>query len=760
MRKYVLPLTFVLAASLTVSAKTKLDAEAQMYVDSYNKMQQNPSVVLPLDLDSAPFEFNPKSRTAPSATVIITLADGVTADDIKAQGLTILSKAGDMVIASAPLDDIVELAETDLTKVISFGNHQASPLLYNTRKTIGMDAVHNGESGLTKGYKGSGVICGLYDTGFDALHPNFNTADQSSTRLERVWKFTSSNGLCTEYTPDNYANYTPNSNTESHGTHTAGCMVGAHNQISSATRKYRAWDEETQTLLSYDRYTKGNNPNYGMAPEATLVAATGSLYDSNILTGISNIVEYAKAQNKPAVINLSLGTTYGARDEYGTVNRYLDNLADDAIICVSAGNDGDQKLSIIKDLTSADNQVKTFFDVNTSGALGYIEVYSTDATTFKITPFIYNKATGTIEYQTDISYNSVIGTSEYASMGATMPSAFADAFQSSYLNITFDKHEATSNRYSCQILYRLTNNSTTNSRKTRQLGLMVTGNNGQRIYLTLFCSTENALSFTTNDLEGYDVATNDFTINEYACGKRVIAVGACNGSRRAYTLGNGYYAREEDTWEPGRIAYFSSAGQLYDGRRLPHVCAPGTFIISSVSSYDSDNYNTESSSGLVTTGGRNYYWAYMDGTSMSCPVVAGAIATWLEAYPQLTVEQAINVINETSVKDDLVAMDSDLRWGAGRFNALAGLKKLLGLDGVADIVADRDNILVNDKGNNVYEAFVAGMKQVNAQIYNLSGQLVASASANDDHVDIDASNLSKGVYVLKVNNYSQRILVK
>jgi hypothetical protein len=99
--------------------------------------------------------------------------------------------------------------------------------------------------------------------------------------------------------------------------------------------------------------------------------------------------------------------------------------------------------------------------------------------------------------------------------------------------------------------------------------------------------------------------------------------------------------------------------------------------------------------------------------------------------------------------------------GAGKFNALGGLKKLLGLDGVADIAADHTDVIVTNKGYNVYEAFVAGAKTVNAQIYNLSGQLVDSVKANADSVDIDASHLAKGIYVLRVNNnYSQRIAIQ
>jgi hypothetical protein len=57
--------------------------------------------------------------------------------------------------------------------------------------------------------------------------------------------------------------------------------------------------------------------------------------------------------------------------------------------------------------------------------------------------------------------------------------------------------------------------------------------------------------------------------------------------------------------------------------------------------------------------------------------------------------------------------------------------------------------------------FVSGADQVNAQIYNISGQLVSNQSGDGEQINVDASNLTHGIYILKVNGTdSQRILVK
>ena len=89
-----------------------------------------------------------------------------------------------------------------------------------------------------------------------------------------------------------------------------------------------------------------------------------------------------------------------------------------------------------------------------------------------------------------------------------------------------------------------------------------------------------------------------------------------------------------------KINYTSSRGPASDGRVKPDVTAPGGMIFSSVSSYS--DYYKESSANTVaraTINGKSYYWGQMTGTSQASPFVAGVIATWLEANPELSPER-------------------------------------------------------------------------------------------------------------------------
>ena len=86
------------------------------------------------------------------------------------------------------------------------------------------------------------------------------------------------------------------------------------------------------------------------------------------------------------------------------------------------------------------------------------------------------------------------------------------------------------------------------------------------------------------------------------------------------------------------------------------------------------------------------------GTSISAPVVAGCIALWKQAYPQLTTAQIEDIIKKAARKDEYTnytssnaeenTFDSDgwsRHWGYGKFDAYGGLKEVLKLKQAAHI---------------------------------------------------------------------------
>jgi hypothetical protein len=80
--------------------------------------------------------------------------------------------------------------------------------------------------------------------------------------------------------------------------------------------------------------------------------------------------------------------------------------------------------------------------------------------------------------------------------------------------------------------------------------------------------------------------------------------------------------------------------------------------------------------------GRTYAWNCNSGTSMSCPVVAGVIALWLQAKPDLTPEDVMGVISRTSRRPDPSLDYPNNDYGYGEIDAYRGLLDILGIDRV------------------------------------------------------------------------------
>jgi serine protease AprX len=105
----------------------------------------------------------------------------------------------------------------------------------------------------------------------------------------------------------------------------------------------------------------------------------------------------------------------------------------------------------------------------------------------------------------------------------------------------------------------------------------------------------------------------------------------------------------------GQRAPFSSVGPTADGRIKPDVLAQGRLVVAAGSSAP-DEYER------------------VNGTSFSCPLVAGVVALLLQAHPDYTVEQVLHVLRATA--SNAAAPDNALGWGI--VSALAAVQALPG----------------------------------------------------------------------------------
>jgi subtilisin family serine protease len=120
------------------------------------------------------------------------------------------------------------------------------------------------------------------------------------------------------------------------------------------------------------------------------------------------------------------------------------------------------------------------------------------------------------------------------------------------------------------------------------------------------------------------------------------------------------------------ISTFSSQGPRVDWVQKPDIAAPGCAIISirDRDRYTSTNSNWVDNDG--TTGGEaNYY--VMQGTSMACPMTAGAAALLLNEDPSLTPQGVYDALKVNTSVDANTGICPNGTWGYGKLNANAAV---------------------------------------------------------------------------------------
>ena len=657
---------------------------------------------------------------------IVTFNDGRDSSILDQYGAEIVAEVSDnIVVAAIPADRIEAFAESDEVYYVEFGNEYRVMMDF-ARTASNVDAVQSGfdYNGETVSYTGKGVVTGLMDTGIDPNHINF-TDEAGNCRVKEAYDYIKN---VSATTPSTVKRFTTDASTGTHGTHVAGIMAGSYNG-----------DGEYTYMNSYnDRFAQsatGNIPYYGVATGSDIVMCGGSLTDANIIKGVKAIVEYGKATGQPAVVNLSLGSNNGPHDGSTSLERSLASYANDAIICISAGNQGDYNMFAGKKFTDGDTSFKTIVvDGKSSG----IDIWTNSAdpvsvsigflktVTKKFTPF------ATI---TDANQSVTADDSFSASMAGTCT-------LSSEVN-------RLNNRFHVMITGIFEPSSSRNN-----IAIVIEGKAGQEVYV--YGYGDYYTSFTDNGISGYTNGTNDGTINAIACAEGVIAVGSYT-TRTAWPTFDGGYTYGS-TFKINAMSPFSSFGSTYQGVSLPHVSAPGAAIISSLNRYFTNSLSSSeitptTTAKVVPTSGMTSYWGEMQGTSMSCPYAAGTIALWLEADPTLTATDVIDIFNTTSEAptstDPLVIK----QWGAGKLDALAGIKEVLrrkSEGGVEGITVDNSGYVIMPAGERSWNIIVDGAGVIEATLYNLQGIAVAHTVGEHGSTTIDASTAAPGVYLLSV----------
>ncbi|VYT88841.1 S8 family serine peptidase [Clostridium tertium] len=175
------------------------------------------------------------------------------------------------------------------------------------------------------GYKGEGLVVSIIDTGIDYTHKDMKLTDSSKSKIRKEDVNEDLGNFFTDKVPYGYNfadedNKVIDSSGSMHGMHVAGIVAANAN------------DEEV----------KGSNGIQGVAPEAQLLAMkvfsnnseVKGAYSDDIIAAIEKSVEL-----NTDIINMSLGSSAGYRNELAPEQVAIKNATDDGVICVvSAGN--------------------------------------------------------------------------------------------------------------------------------------------------------------------------------------------------------------------------------------------------------------------------------------------------------------------------------------------------------------------------------------------------------------------------------------
>lgn len=201
----------------------------------------------------------------------------------------------------------------------------------------------------------------------------------------------------------------------------------------------------------------------------------------------------------------------------------------------------------------------------------------------------------------------------------------------------------------------------------------------------------------------------------------------------------------------------SSRGPTLDGRMKPDVTATGSLVVSAISHFDPTFLSL--SIDTVSRGGIDYYYAPGQGTSMASPFVTGVVALWLQANPELSVDEVREIMKETSGKDVRVDMSDLSTWGTGKVDAYAGLKYVLKNYPVSVQTPD---VLQREveffSGENARLLFLREVREARVSGYLPSGELLFSEFypfVGSGEEIILPSTSSSGVILLRITTATQ-----
>ena len=645
-------------------------------------------------------------------------------------GCKVLARVGQVCIADIPVRQLGALSLD--ARILRMEARQGNCLSTDQMAThLNALPVYAGQN-LPQAFTGKGVVVGVMDVGFDLTHPNFYSADTTQYRIRKFWDMvtqdTVGSGLYVGRDYEGRENLLALGHSRdgldmTHGTYTtgiaAGCGVGS--------------------------------PYRGMAPEADLCLVANAVTDDIVYIdsadyykytfatdalGFKYLFDYAKSVGKPCVASFSEGSVQDFRGYDQLYYEMLDSLVGPGrILVAAAGNNGAVKSWFRKHA----GEVSTGTFISKSGSDMMLTFKSAQDFQLRFVTYSHANDTLLIRLSDVLSQEDSLLTSEL----------HKDDYQ---LTVTTEAYPSC--YHADEICYDVTVHTTNKAGTARPLSVEVVGRDAD---VEFFRVNGNLYTSTLNP--SLNAGESVCCIHSPSSAPCVISVGSTSyrdsiqnmrGEWKKYWLGNS-----------GVWAAFSSVGPTFDGRIKPDVMAPGNNIISSFSSFYMEAHPDASDLtwdlDRYVFNGRSYAWISSSGTSASCPAVAGAIALWLQAKPDLTPQEIKEVLSLTCRHYDKSLTYPNNKYGYGEIDVYRGLLYILGVDRVEEVSKTHTSARIRYTDNQLSVSFEHPLSSsVRLRLYTMNGRLVhtSTVKAGQTSQSLSLGSLPAGIYAVQLDGPS------
>ncbi len=585
-------------------------------------------------------------------------------------------------------DNLIKLYNFPLVKYIS-APQKLHPRLDRAVPIIKAEYAYN------IGYTGKNVLIGIIDSGIYYQHPMFKDSNGNS-RIIYIWDQTDP----------------------------ANTGTGSINYKYTYGREWTKWEIEAGVCTEDDNESghgthvcgiaAGNSILKGVAKNGNIIFVKAILDTVHIIDAVNYLIDLANKYNMPIVINLSLGNSYGPHDGSDIFSQALSKLTGAGkIIVKAAGNNGKTsrfihyRVNTLNPFSATNIVIDKNNSINSTGN-NYIRLDIWYDGNDKITSSLLtnNNLFLKCNYHSAVNSVSPYGTVtiENAPYGADINNNDNEIL----ISIDDSKNQSDLTRlFQCTFTIKFSN---------------TVGNTTQPIDIWVYESSVDA---------GFDNSDSSYSLDSDSCNSNLIIVGA-TVSRNIYTN------QDYDT-------YFSTAGALYDianfssqgptrtGGLKPDISAPGALILSALVpdlKYTYYTYTDYKYDGYV----------YMQGTSMSTPLVTGAVALLLERNKNLTPKDIINYLKNNSQNSGIYKLNAgvwDKKFGYGVLSLenLSSINKEESINNIifsnsSDIITIYRNVISINK-NNPAIIMINKKGEYNIGIYNMIGNLIYSFEPNE-----------------------------